>query len=142
MLVTQIIAQTSQPAGQLEVTIPMAITIGGILAVVYTAIQIGDRLWGKKKVVTCPPPVDHIKELLELTEAIRSLRDLQDRHNDKVDEALDRLSNAMTRYIELQQATLKIEEYRHDAALKQHLLTQEEIRQVNSRIDNILRPKR
>ena len=116
-----IIAQTTQPThgGNIEITIPAAITIAGVLATIGVVIKLGDRLWGKEKKEKDDKKDDVLTCVREMNITVQQLQSHCERCNERLTDNLGKLSDAMTKYIELQQAALKVEEYRHESLVKQ-----------------------
>lgn len=130
-----ILAQAAPQAPSLpsiEITLPAAITIAGGISLLAVIIRLGDRLWGKKE--EPKEPKNNGIELQDLRDVLQnvmathsaSMQAVYDKahartadSNDKIFANVNKLSEAMTKYIELQQAALKIEEYRHDNMVKQ-----------------------
>jgi len=98
----------------IEVTLPAAITFAGICGLVFLLIKLGDRLWRPKQ-----GSLMGNDDLKGLCDNIDRLGNACNRNKEKIVENMMKLSEAMTRYIELQQASLRIAEYRHEAILKQ-----------------------
>ena len=148
-----ILAQTAQQVTQpemLQISLPAAITFGGILAVIATIIKIGDRLWGKQSAESTTNKSDVVADALD--DAEQSIKRLQETctacHTsntvlyNELAKSINKLSEAMTKYTELQQASLKIEEFRHENCLRQLEIISGQIENANksihSRIDTLM----
>ena len=142
-----VLAQTTQQTGDssVQITLPVAITFAGIIGIVLALVKIGDRLWGNK-------PRNEVKDTSRHDEVIDLVRNSSgncDRKHERLVENINRLSEAMTKYIELQQASLKLEEYRHETVLKTLASLEnrvdevdkkriDDMRNLNTRLDAIL----
>lgn len=137
----------SQQDQNIQITLPVAITFAGIIAITYVLIKLGDRLWGKKEEAKLQSNKQEING--ELVRAVATLRNHCENHKNDMGSSLQKLSEAMTKYIELQQAALKIEEYRHESTIKQmeaikgQIVDSDrnrgtDIRELHNRLDNIV----
>jgi len=96
----------------IQVSLPALVTFGGVLAAIWLVVRIGDRLWRNGRNHRNGDKSNDSDALEKFGEGCRN-------RTEKLIGNMSRLSEAMTKYIELQQAALKIEEYRHDNILKQ-----------------------
>lgn len=136
-----IAAATTQAADtgtNIQITVPAVITFAGVCALAFTLVKIGDRLWGNKS-----GKGNHDKND-KIVESMGRLGDTCVRSREKLVESTNTLSNAMTKYIELQQASLKIAEYRYETITKQldslidsQTGSRDDIRNVQHKLDKI-----
>ena len=88
----------------------IATVAGAVFGAIYGLIQLGDRLWGKSKEVQVEPKNGNGK----VADAVSKLGEDCVKNREKLTDSMTNLSEAMIKYIELQQASLQISEYRHD----------------------------
>lgn len=134
----ELLAQTTQPDG-ISISAGAAGTFAAVISIAWGLIKFGDRLWGKEKRDQRDQGSSNLDKLSATCESRTS----------RVSEHIDNLGDAMTKYIELQQAALKIEEYRHENVLKQLEILNgrldendrkrtDEIRSIHQRLDTIM----
>jgi len=145
----QLLAQATdtvvnQGPNSISITLPVALTVGGVCAVAYLLIKLGDRLWRPNRAQGLSMS-DSSKGLCD---NIEKLGNVVDRNKERVVDNITKLSEVMTRYIELQQASLKLSEYRHEAMLRQleicsgqasdaNTARQADMRAIGDKLENI-----
>ncbi|MDP6583699.1 MAG: hypothetical protein QF535_03510 [Anaerolineales bacterium] len=133
--------QSADAGTNIQITLPAVITFAGVCAFAFALIKIGDRLWGRGKNGSKNGDDKIIEGMGKLGETCTQSRE-------KLVESTNSLAQAMTKYTELQQASLKIAEYQYDSITKQleGLSTQanntrsdnkEDIRAIHTRLDEI-----
>jgi len=136
--------QAAEAGTQIQITLPAVITFAGCCAFAFAMIKIGDRLWGRKN----GSREDKEDKNDKIAESVSKLGDSCVHGREKLIDNMNTLSQAMTKYAELQQASLKIAEYRHDSITKQleslstqvvsdHSDGKEDIRAIHTRLDEI-----
>ena len=149
-MIHMIAAATTQSADagtNIQISIPAVVTFAGICALSFTLIKIGDILWGRGKNDKNDRD-DKDNKNDKIVESMGKLGDTCVQNREKLVDSTNALSNAMTKYIELQQASLKLAEYRHETITKQlegilaqaantQSGTKEDIRDIHSRLHKI-----